>query len=259
MQTPELKQIYKWAWIVLIVLAVFLGIKALGELRGLRDVSPAYNSITVQGEGEIFAVPDVGNFSFSVSADAETVAKAQESVTEKMDAILSALKDLGIEEKDIKTTDYSVWPKYVYREIYCITVPCPPGKQEQDGFTASHTVTVKIRETDDAGKALSVAGDKGATNLSNLSFTIDDPDKLKQDARALAIEDARKKAKSLSKELGVRLVRVVSFSDSQDFKYYGEAGMGGDMMMSARVSNAPTLPVGENKIKSNVSVTYEIR
>ena len=258
MQTKNLNDLYKWIWIVLIILAIFLGVKTLGSLMDLREGDPAYNSITVIGEGETFTVPDLATFSFTVSADADTVTAAQEDVTERMDRVLAALDAMGIEEKDIKTTDYSVWPRYSYDAVPAIYPPIP-GRQVQDGYTASHSVTVKVRDTDKAGAALSLVGENGATNLSSISFTVDDPDEVTAEARSLAIEDAREKAEVLSKELGVRLVRVVSFSDSTDggvTPYYREAfGMGGD----GAVSSVPTLPTGENKIRVVVNITYEIR
>ncbi len=259
METQELNQVYKWVRIALIVLAVFLAFEALGSLKALREPSLNGSVITVSGEGEAFAIPDLATFSFSVSADSKTVGEAQDEVTEKMDAILAGLSDLGIAEKDVKTTDYSVYPKYVYNPIFCITAPCPPGRQDQDGYTASHSVTVKVRDADKAGEALALVGDNGATNLSSVSFTVDDPDQIMAEARSLAIADAESRAKSLAKELGVKIVRVVSFSDGFDgaMPYYrGETmqvGVAADMM------KAPTLPTGENKVQVNVSVTYEIR
>ena len=262
----ETKRIYKWVWIVLIVLAVFLVVETLGVLKSLQGVNPAYNSISVSGTGEAVSIPDLASFSFSVSADAKTVSDAQEQVTEKMDDILAGLKALGIDEKDVKTTNYSVWPKYSYEiaALYpCTQYSCPPspGKQVPDGYTASHSVSVKIRKTEDAGPALALVGDKGATELSGISFTVDDPDKILEEARADAIADAKGKAKRLSKELGVRLVRVVSFYDNTGgggpVPYYAE-GMGGDMVKTS-VAPAPTIPTGENKVTVNVTVTYEIR
>ena len=260
MNTEETKKIFKWVWIVLIILAAFLAVETLGALKSLRGVNPAYNSISVTGEGEVVSVPDVASFSFTVSADAKAVSDAQNQVTAKMDAILEGLKGLGIEEKDIKTTDYSVWPKYNYEQIYCITTPCPQGRQVPDGYTANHNVSVKIRKTEDAGKALALAGEKGATGLSGISFTVDDPDQPLNEARAKAIQDAKKKAEMLADELGIRLVRVVNFYDNTGgvpMPYYAE-GMGGDMMKSS-IAPAPTLPMGENKIQVNVTVTYEVR
>jgi uncharacterized protein len=262
MDTIETKKVLKWVWVVLVVLGIFLAVETLVAFKNLRDVSPAYNTISISGEGEAFAVPDLATFSFTVSADEKTVAAAQEQVTKKVDAIVAAIKNLGIDEKDIKTTDYSAYPRYSYSQAACTPNYCPPGKQVLEGYTASHNITVKVRDTAKAGDALAVAGDNGATGLSNISFTVDDPDKITQEARALAIKEAREKAELLSDELGVRLVRVVSFSDGTDPGYpipYGRAemGMGGDMAVTQ--AKAPTLPQGENKVRVVVNVVYEIR
>ncbi|MDO8565302.1 MAG: SIMPL domain-containing protein [bacterium] len=261
MNTQEIQKIYKWVWIVLIILAVFLGIQTLLALKGLRNSDPSYNSISVSGEGEAFAVPDLATFSFTVSADADTVSAAQEEVTKKIDAVVKALTDLGIEEKDIKTTDYSVWPRYSYASMPCSPSYCPPSTQKQDGYTASHNVSVKVRKTEDAGKALAAAGDQGATGMSSISFTVDDPDKITNEAREKAIASAKAKAEILSDQLGVRLVRVVSYSDNSDggvMPYYREGvGMGG--VTVAQDAKAPTIPTGENKVRVVVNVTYEIR
>ena len=263
MQTPEIQNLYKWAWIVLIILAVFLGVRTLASLKDLRDTSPSYNTINVTGEGEVFAVPDIATFSFTVSAEADTVSEAQEEVTDKMEAVLSGIRDLGVEERDIKTTDYSVYPRYSYSQGVCGPNFCPPSRQVLEGYTASHNVTVKVRKTEDAGKVLAAAGEKGATGLSSISFTIDDPEKLTEEAREMAIQDAREKAESLSDDLDVRLVRVVSFYDSTDggtVPMYREGLMVGNAGKDIAVAqSAPAIPTGENKIKVVVNVVYEIR
>jgi uncharacterized protein len=264
MQTEELKNIYKWVWIVLIILAVFLGVRTLASLKDLRNTSPSYNTINVTGEGEVFAIPDIASFSFTISADAKTVSEAQEQVTDKMETVIGAIRGLGIEEKDIKTTDYSVYPRYSYTQAPCTQFSCPPSRQVLEGYTATQNVSVKVRETKNAGDALAAAGEKGATGLSNISFTVDDPEKLTEEARKMAIENAREKAEVLSDELGVRLVRVVSFYDSSDnggvMPMYREmVGMGSDGKDIAVAQSAPPIPVGENKYKVMVNVVYEIR
>ncbi len=252
-------EISKWIKISLVVFAIFLAVETLGALKNLHTVNPAYNSISVSGVGEAVSIPDVASFSFTISVDAKTVSEAQGKVTEKMDAILSELKNLGIEDKDIKTSDYSVWPKYSFEPTICSPTYCPPSKQVQDGYTANHSVSVKVRQTENAGKALAVAGDKGASGLSGLTLTVDDPDKILQEARSEAIKDAKSKATMLAKSLGVKIVRVVSFYENGDngIPYYAE-GMGGDMMKTTSAP-APTIPVGENKVKTTVTVIYEIR
>src|SRR3989338_56300 len=258
--TEEVRKVLKWVWVALIILAIFLAVETLGALKNLRSIDPTYNSISVSGEGEAISVPDIAVFSFTVSRDAKVASDAQSEVTKSMDMILAELKALGIEKKDIKTTDYSLWPKYASEPIICSPTFCPPSRQVQDGYTASHNVSVKVRSTEDVGEALRVAGENGATGLSSISFPVANPDKIIDEARAEAIKDAKEKAKLLSKELGVRLVRVVSFYDNTGggpTPYYAE-GMGGDMVKSSSTP-VPTIPTGENKIKINVTVTYEIR
>lgn len=261
MNAEIMQSVLKWAKIVLVVLAVFLVAEALGSLKSLKTIDPAYNSISVSGEGEVLARPDVATFSFSISADAKSVSEAQGTVTEKMDVILLGLETMGVEEKDIKTTDYSIWPKYKYEPLICTPTYCPPARQIEDGYTVTHSVSIKIRKTGEAGKALALVGERGVTNLSGISFIVDDPDKILEEARAMAIADAKEKARALSKDLGVRLVRVVSFYDNTGggIPYYAEAmGMGGDMAREIKAP-APTIPMGENKITVNVTVVYEIR
>ncbi len=259
MESTEINQVYKWGRIALIVLVVFLAIQALNGLKTLREPSLNSSVITVTGEGEAFAIPDLATFSFTVSADKPTVEEAQTEVTKKMDSTLAALEKLGVEERDLKTVDYSVWPKYVYPQIYCIQAPCPSPRQEQDGYTVSHSVMVKIRDTEKAGEALSLAGSLGVSNLSGISFTVDNPDTVMAEARQLAIEEAKEKAEVLAQELGVKVVRVISFSDGFDggTPYYPERlQMGNATDMAAK---APDLPVGENRVQANVTITYEIR
>ncbi len=244
---------------VLILLVVFLGVQTLNVFKHLGEPGAAYNTIVVTGQGEAFAQPDVASFSFSVSADAKTVGTAQDTVTEKTNAILEALKGMGIEEKDIRTTDYSVYPKYTYESAVCVYgAYCPPTKQIPDGYTVTHTIAIKVRATADAGQALSLAGANGASNISSLNFTIDNPDMVMNEARDEAVAEARLKAKSLAKSLGVRLGRVVDFSDNTynggvyPTMFRGEAMGGGD-------AKAIEIPTGENKVSSNVTITYEIR
>jgi len=259
MQSVEMKKIWRHLSWVLVLLAIFLALVSLSALKDWRSASQVYNSISVTGEGEAISVPDIAQFSFSVSADAKNASDAQEQVTKGTDDIFAGLKDLGIEEKDIKTTDYSLWPKYTYAPVICSPNYCPPSRQVADGYTVSQTVSIKVRKTADAGKALAVVGEKGATNVSGLNFTTDDPNKNINEARAKAIEDARSKAKVLAKSLGVRLVRVVGYSDGgyPGPVYFNSAfGIGGDIEKTASV---PTLPAGENKTKVSVIVTYEIR
>lgn len=252
-----------------ILLAVFLGVKVLAEFQGLRYIGAglqATNTISVSGYGEAFAVADIAEFSFTVSSLKPTVVVAQDDATQKINAITKYLKDAGVDEKDIKTIDYSVYPQYDYQTSACpvssngISYPCQPGKQVLTGYQVRQTTSIKVRDTEKAGDLLTGVGEKGATEVSGLNFTFDDPNAMQEEARETAIADAKEKAKTLAKQLGVRLVRVVSFNENGYYPtpYYSKldsaVGMGG-----AEPARAPEISVGQNKVTSNVSVTYEIR
>ncbi len=247
------------------MLALFLFVGTVSELKSIQFIGSgvsATNTISVSGDGEVFAVPDTATFSVTVQEEAKDVKSAQEVATKKGNEIIAYLKKGGVEEKDIQTTDYSVYPQYDYTNGVCTQGGyCPPGKQVLRGFQVSQTLTVKVRDTKKAGDLLSGVGSRGVSSVSGLSFEIDDQDALEAEARDKAIAKAKAKAEVLAESLGVRIVRIVGFSEGGGggLIYYAkamsmDAGMGG-----AEIAPSPEIPTGQNKITSNVTVTYEIR
>ncbi len=254
----EGKRFIRIGFMALVLLTVFLAMEVIGAVKSLGEPAVAEHTISVTGSGEAIAVPDLATFSFSVSADADTVSAAQEQVTKNVDTVLAALKNLGIEERDIKTTNYSLYPKYIYQQSVCTPVSCPPGRQVADGFTATHSISVKLRDTELAGEALAAVGEAGATNISGINFTTENPEEVIQEAREMAIEKAQESAKELAHNLGVRLGEVVTYYDSsagQPVPYV--YGSGNDVAVF-KESAVPTIPQGENKVNVNVTVVYEI-
>lgn len=248
-----------------VLLAVFLGFKSLNTIREFAHIGDGVyptNTVTINGKGEIFAVPDVAEFSFSVVESGATVADAQGKATTKMNNILEAIKAMNIEEKDIKTTGYNSYPKYEYRSAgACTEVYCPPSRQVLTGYEVSQSVSIKVRNTDIAGEALTKVGGLGASNISGLNFVTDDIESVKAEARDIAIKDAKEKAKILAKSLGVRLGDIISYSEYGDYPqpYYYGMGSAEAKSMDAVMAVPPELPVGENQIISNVSITYEVK
>jgi len=256
------------ALVVLVLLALFLAVKSIAEIKQIKyiggGVMPS-NTIVVQGDGEAFAIPDTAQFSFSVVEKAGTVKAAQEAATKKMDAITKYLKDQKVEDKNIKTVDYSVNPQYDYISESCIAgMPCKPGRQVLSGYEVRQTIQVKVKDTPKAGELLTGIGEKGASELSGLTFTVEDEDALKAQARGQAIDKAKARAKELADKLGVSFVRIVSFNENSGGypPYYARDAYGGAAENQTKAVSAPEaapLPMGENKIVSNVTITYEIR
>ena len=250
---------HKIAAIIIIIIVLILVGKMICGGHGLRGDNRIVNVITVSGKGEVVVKPDIAAVSFGVTAENLDVAKAQTESTTKMNKIIDLLKTKGVAEKDIKTTNYNIYPRYDYlqtAEIY----PYYGGKQVLSAYVVSQTVEVKIRDISKAGEILSGVAEFGVTDISGLTFTVDNEETVKDQARDLAIQDAKAQAKVLAKGLGVRLVKITSFSENGNYPiYYGlekstmAYGIGGGDAV------APTVMTGENKITSNVSITYEIR
>jgi hypothetical protein len=138
---------------------------------------------------------------------------------------------------------------------------CPPSEPKQTGFEVYQMVTVKVRKTETAGTVLSGVGEKNATDVSGLGFTIDDEEKYKSEARELAIADAKEQAEALAKQLGIKLGDMTGYYEDMPYSPMPYYGMGGDMAMSAKAEMAPSpeVPMGENTITSRVNLTYEYR
>lgn len=261
----EIRRLLKISIVVAVILGLFLAasaIRAFKEYRLLGSDTPAVHVITVTGEGEAFAKPDVAEFTFSIIEEAKSVAEANNAVAEKEKLALAALKEKGIEEDDIKTISYNVRPRYEYRPNQDMLVTSSRGNQRVlVGYEVRETLRVTSSDTENAGQLISSLGEIGVQNLSGLTFTVEDEDTIISEARGKAIEDAKAKAEELADQLGVKLVRIVSFGENRGYypslasSFKGEFGLGG----AADESVVPTVPTGENQFTQTISITYEIR
>ncbi len=247
---------------VAMVLAIVCGVYAMAT--GTNDYDQG-NSISVTGSGEVTAVPDIATISFTVHSKAADVAAAQKTATESSDAVIKALRDKGIAEKDIKTDSYTSNPEYQWEaQSACRAGYCPPGNQKLVGYEVSHSMTVKVRDLNMTGDILAVLGSQKVENMYGPNFTFDDDRDLANEAREKAIEDARGKAKELADQLNVRLGKLLAFYENGNgtpMPYMMKGGVAMDMAMSeSAVANpAPTLPAGENTVSTQVTLTYRIR
>ncbi|MFA6458936.1 MAG: SIMPL domain-containing protein [Candidatus Paceibacterota bacterium] len=266
------EQFWKVASLVGLVLVLFLVVVSIKEVKSIGYVGKSeqiVNSISVNGKGEVMATPDIATFSFSVTETAKTVTEAQTAATAKSAAALKAVRDAGIKDKDIQTISYTINPHYEYQEGVCPAVmspyssvsPCRPGKSVLTGYDVSQTILVKIRELDKAGTIFSSIGALGVQNVNGLDFSVDKPEAVKAQARALAITDAKTKANELAKQLGVKIIRITSYYENGDQAYpmYGRGGSDMKLEVASMAAPAPELPAGEQKMTSNVTITYEIK
>ncbi|MEK7203112.1 MAG: SIMPL domain-containing protein [Patescibacteria group bacterium] len=238
--------------VFLMLSAIYLGILSWNAVKA-RDyigISPKErHSIAIVGEGKVIGAPDVAKIQLGYSVEKKTVADAQKENTVKMNSMIDKLKkDFKIDAQDIKTVNYNISPQYDWSSS---------GKQSLRGYLVSQDLTVKVREMNKISQILDVAGTVGINQVGNLSFEIDKPEKLKEEARAKALEQAKDKANSLSKIVGVKLGKIISFSESSsepspidaNYAMSEKLNMGGAM---------PTVEAGSNEITIFATVMYEI-
>ncbi|MHB1118131.1 MAG: SIMPL domain-containing protein [Minisyncoccota bacterium] len=260
-------KLYQAFTILAIMSVVLVGAKIVTEVKGYRFIGggvSATNTISISGEGEVTASPDIATISFSVREEAKKVADAQSIVDTKIKEALTAVRKLGVADKDIKTENYSSYPKYEWQEamVSCMGLNCPPpqpGRQVVVGYEVAQSVTLTVRDLDATSAIIGALGAAGVSDMQGPNFAIDKEDDLKATARKEAIEKARAKAEILARDLGVSLVRIVAFSEDGNYPIYPRTAMTSVLMEKADGVRAPELPRGETKITSNVTVTYEIR
>jgi uncharacterized protein YggE len=230
------------------LLAVVLAFAAAGcsGSTTILDSSQASPGITVTGEGSVFGTPDIAVVTLGAEANAATVSDARSQAGQSMDAMLKALKDGGVAEKDVQTTRFSVQPQYDFT------------KQQQTiiGFIVSNIATIKIRDIDKTGELIDAAVGAGGdrTRVENLQFTIDDPATLEDQAREKAMAEAKSKADALAKAGGVQLGKPRSITEGGgvtpiafDQSAFREAAAG---------APSTQIQVGQLEVTVQVSVVY---
>lgn len=213
--------------------------------------------ISVSGEGKVAVKPDVALFHAGVLTQAKKAWEAQVQNSTRSNAILGFLKTQGIEEKDVKTIGYSISPQYRYFETSG-ALRRPP---EIISYEVRHTLEVKVRDLTKLDALLEGVVASGVNEVSAVRFGIDDEEGVRAEARKKAIDDARKRARTLARDLGVRMKRIVSFSESGEgvpiYARASEAGFGVGGV--AGEASAPQVAPGEQEIRSMVTITYEFR
>jgi uncharacterized protein len=246
--------------VTVVVFALFLVAETLSTFNGInRSGVPATDTITVQGDGQATMPPDVARISFTVQNTAKTVADAQSATTKQANSAIDYVKGQNVEEKDIKTLAYNISPQYSY-PAPCFAELCPAYDRQPKitGYQVSETVQVTMRDLTKVGELLGGLGKLEVQNVSGPSFALDDSTEGYNAARADAIDKAKTQAKLLAKQLGVKLGKIVNFSESSGgYPYPMMYGIGSEMAVSK--SATPDVPSGENTYNASVSITYEIR
>lgn len=205
---------------------------------------------TVAGRGEARAAPDIASISAGVRTEAASAREALSLNNRQMDAVFKAMREAGIEEKDIQTSNFSVNP------VYPVFRPDAEGPQVPRivGYTVFNQVTVTVRDLAKLGDILDTFVTVGANELYGIQFGLSAPKPLQDKALELAIADARAKAELMAKAAGLSLGRIVTLSES------GASGRPMPVAMARMDAAAESVPVaaGEQMLEAYVSITFEL-
>lgn len=248
-----MRQLARGPAAALALLLAGASLAVLPPVAAKAQEKPEIARLSLSAEGIATAVPDTAIVSAGVLAEKATAAEALDENNAAMGALVDELKSAGIAEKDIRTSNFSIEPVYVY--------PGPRADGEQEppritGYRVSNTVTVRIRDIAAAGGLLDRVVRLGANQIRGVEFAVSDDAALLDEARKRAIAEARRKAELYAEAGGFRLGRLLQVAESG-----GQMPMPAPMMrMEAAMADMKTVPVqaGEQEIRVGVQVQFEI-
>lgn len=240
----------KRASVLILAIAILtLGAVAIVALVN-KDKTTEY--FTVSAEETVYAPADIASLEVGVrSGIKSTPQEAANESNNKTNDIIEELANLGVEEKDIKTSNYRLSPEYNWTES---------RGQQLVGYEVTQSLTIKIRDLEKISSVISQTTEKGANQVGNISFTIDDDESLKSEARAAAITKAQNKAKEIAAQSGLKLGRLLNVEEGYSSQIITPSY--NKMMDSVAGSEpvpAPNIQTGENEVSVSVILTYKVK
>lgn len=235
-------------WILTIFVILFIYTRFFGPIPFSVDMIATQKNVVfdVSGEGKVFVSPDMAKISAGVSSQAPTVKQAQNQLNSTINQVSGAIKNQGVDAKDIKTETYSIYPDYNY------SGPSPKIK----GYTASANLTILVRDIDKINSIIDTATQSGANQIGGLSFEVEDKAKAENEAREKAVAEAKQKAENAAKIAGFKLGRIVNYTESFDNMPRPLPLAGGGIAEKA----IPTqVEPGSSEVKVVVTLSFEIR
>ena len=234
----------------LVIVAALAAAMLIGPRQGISSSDGALPRIvSVSGLGEVKARPDLAAITSGVTSEAPTAQAALARNNAAMTAVISTLKNAGVSEDDIQTSNFSVSPQYP---------PYQPGQTTSpriSGYQVSNQVTARVKNLAKLGAILDALVQAGSNQISGISFDIDQPKPFLDDARKKAVADARAKAELYAIAAGASLGRVIQISESAAVVPQPVR------MRMAEASADASVPIaaGQNTVSASINITYEIQ
>jgi hypothetical protein len=212
----------------------------------------APRTLSVSGIGEVKSAPDESNLSAGVTTQASTAAQALAANSHAMNAVFATLKRLGIPDRDIQTSDFSVQPQYQ---------TCKPGTscpQRIIGYQVSNNVDVTVEDLDKTGAVLDALVSSGSNQIGGINFSIHDPKPLLRTARAAAVADAIDRAQTYAKAAGIILGPILSIDEGAN-QAPQPVYRNRMMAMAGMPAAPPPVAGGEESVSASVTITWQIQ
>lgn len=235
--------------LVAAVALLALALSACGPTTINQEAQPVVRTISVTGAGQAYLVPDIAYIYVGVHTEKPSASEAMTENNAQTQKMIQALKDFGIDAKDIRTTNFSIWPQ----DKYDPQSGTPTGEKI---YVVDNTVYVTIRDLDKLGDLLDTVVAAGANTVNSIQFDVADKAEAIKNARAEAVKDAQAQAQQLADAAGVTLgeIQSLGFYDSQPYPVFDGKG-GGAVAQAAAVPIQP----GQLTFSVTVNATYAIK
>lgn len=231
--------------ILLFFIALFVYTKLAGPIS--FNLNAQSTNFQVTGEGKASIKPDSATVHAGVSVTGASSTVVQEQMNTKINQVITAVKALGIDAADIQTANYSVNPNYDYTS----------EPQRISGYIANTNLTIKVKDITKVNSVIDAATKAGATNVNNSGFDVADDSSARDEARKMAIADAKKKAQAIASQVGFRLGNITNYSESGPSGQPRPYLMATDKAVGGNV--ATQVEPGTNEVTVSVTLSYEVR
>ena len=216
-----------------------------------EDAKPATISVSATGKANV--TPDLAILYLNVLREADTAREALDANNQAMTDVLKSMKDSGVEDRDLQTSNFSIQPKYSYPKIASSGERRVP---KIEGYTVSNALTVRLRDLARVGEVLDKSVTLGVNSGGGITFTTDDPTDALAQARAAAMKNAIAKARTLTDSAGVSLGKILEISEQNRGRPQPRRLARAALAESADA--AVPVASGENSYEVTVSVRWEI-
>ncbi len=227
-------------------LTTSLGLSFPLYVNQISTMKNDYFSVTA--EGKAYAKPDIAVVNIGYSTQGTNVSQVQTRANEIINSITQDLKNIGIEEKDIRTTTYNINPNYDYSG----------GTQKITGYSINVNIQVKARDLEKGNQVIDIASKNGANQIGGVSFEIDDMEKYRAEARKQAIEKAKQKAQEIAKETGITLGKIINVYENP-IEPFPPIYRAAETAAGSPDEKSTELQSGQTEVNVSVTLGYETR